>query len=225
MLKLPNRIHVLQSVLRLMATAVVAALLLCAGCTKAPAMPVQEQSQKPKAVRTFQGVLLPEWAPEHPSPEFMRAARVLRPMPEEALVKSAKEGQYNEALLIRYRKTWPVTYELFGTLTEEQMRQFRATKKVRFPVKAMTKRQRATLDRWFEVWRESMAGCGDKAMEDLLVTLYKAGAKEDLSNVEFGFDVPAKAPVHLRLRLKGPMGESEGIGLTFAMFGGGEDAR
>ena len=37
---------------------------------------------------------------------------------------------------------------------------------------------------------------------------------------------PAKAPVHLRLRLKGPMGESEGIGLTFAMFGGGgKDAK
>ena len=223
MLKLPDRIHMLQSVLRLMATAEVAALLLCAGCGKAP---VREQSQKPKAVRTFQGVLLPEWAPEHPSPEFMRAARVLRPLPEEALASSARQGQFKEAFLIRFHKTWPATYELFGTLTEEQMRRFRATKKISFPVKAMTKQQRAALDRWFEVWRVNMAGCGEKNMEDLLVSLYKAGAKEDLSNVEFGFDVPAKAPVHLRLLLKGPPGVSVNIGLTFAMFGGGgKDAK
>lgn len=221
MLKLPARIHVARSFI-LMATAVVAALLLGMGCGKAR---VGEQSQKPKAVRTFQGVLLPEWAPEHPSPEFMRAARVLRPMPDEALAGSARQGQFKEAFLARFRKTWPATYELFGTLSDEQLARFRATKKVSFPVKTMTKRQRAALDRWFEVWRVNMAGSGEKNMEDLLVTLYKAGAKEDLSNVEFGFDVPAKAPVHLRLRLKGPMGESEGIGLTFAMFGGGEDGK
>jgi len=117
-------------------------------------------------------VPLPEWAPENPSPEFLRAAKVLKPAVQ--------------ATLARFRRTWTAGYEFFGAMTDEQIDRFVSTKEVRIPVRSLTAKQRAALDNYLNVWREAMSGTGLGA-DDLLVILYKDGAREDLSNVGVGF--------------------------------------
>jgi hypothetical protein len=132
-------------------------------------------------------VPLPEWAAENPSPEFIRAARVLKPIPPEFLgAWGEAAGPAAQATLARFRRTWTAGYEFFGAMTDEQIERFVSTKKVRIPVGSLTPKQRAALDNYFDVWREAMAGTGLGA-DDLLVALYKDGAREDLSNMGVGF--------------------------------------
>jgi|WetSurMetagenome_2_1015567.scaffolds.fasta_scaffold24766_3 hypothetical protein len=161
---------------------------------------------------------LPDWASKNPSPEFLRAAKMLKPMPGEMLAGAAQKGEYSEALLTAFQHTWLASYEFFGTLDDGQMETFRSTKRISIPVKSLTNKQRRALDYWFEVWRTSMAGQNLLGAEDYLILLYKNNAKKDLSNVEVGFDVPKGAPVHLRFRITQPDGKVEQLGLTFALF-------
>jgi hypothetical protein len=129
-------------------------------------------------------VPLPEWAPKNPSPEFVRAAKVLKPVPPEVLAKVAASGAAAQALVARYQRTWVPAYELFGALGDQQIERFKSLREVRVPVKSMTRSQRRALDSYFEAWRKAMVG---DSIPDWLVYLYKDGAKEDLSNVEAGF--------------------------------------
>jgi len=130
-------------------------------------------------------VPLPEWAPKDPSPEFVRAAQVLKPIPPEILASfGEKAGPQLQVMLARFRSTWVPAYELFGALSDEQIEQFKATREVRVPIKSMTRVQRRALDSYFEAWRKAMVG---DSIPDWLVYLYKDGAKEDLSNVDAGF--------------------------------------
>ena len=132
-------------------------------------------------------VPLPEWAPENPSPEFLRAAKVLKPIPPEMLgAFGERAGPAVQATLARFRRTWTAGYEFFGAMTDEQIDRFVSTKEVRIPVRSLTAKQRAALDNYLNVWREAMSGTGLGA-DDLLVILYKDGAREDLSNVGVGF--------------------------------------
>lgn len=50
------------------------------------------------------GVGLPDWAPKNPSPEFLRAAKVLKPLPEDA-------GGGGSPLTVAF-------HEMFGALTD-----------------------------------------------------------------------------------------------------------
>ena len=75
-----------------------------------------------------------------------------------------------------------LAYELFGSLTDEQIQRFETAWEVRVPIKSATKEQRAALDKWFQAKGLLSPGF------DPLVALYERGGKEDLSNVEFGFD-------------------------------------
>ena len=186
--------------LRLLVPAVLM-LLAALGCGPRAA---QEQPTK-KPTETL-NVPLPEWAPENPSPEFLRAARVLKPWTEE---RAGEEDLAQRALEERYNLTLPVAWELFGTLTDAQMERFFSTKEIRLPVRSLTGKQRLMLDRWFDAWRDAMQGEG--RYPDWLVVLYKTGAREDLSNVDVGFD-SAGHRVHIRFWVSLPNGESLRLG-------------
>lgn len=156
-------------------------LVLCgvSGCgrksTRNPAKPAAEKPAVP----------LPEWAPKNPSPEFLRAAKVLKPLPPELLAKVASSGAATQAMVAQYRSTWVPACEFFGALSDQQIEHFKSSREVRVPVKSMTRSQRRALDSYFDAWGKAMAG--DPSFPDLLVMLYKDGAKEDLSNVDAGF--------------------------------------
>lgn len=176
------------------------------------------KAEKARSGTVPPGVLLPDWAPKNPSPEFLRAAKTLKPLPEELLQGMAGKSAEGKALFERYRKTFVAGYECFGTLSDGQLTRFRSAKQVRIPAKSLTSRQRAALDRWFETWRTAMKG-GPPEFEGYLVALYKIGAKEDLSNVDAGFDAGAKRGhvVHISFWVTGPDGKLRDIGTGFAM--------
>jgi hypothetical protein len=147
---------------------------------------------------------LPEWGPEDPSPEFLRAAKVLKPLPG-----GMAEG--DSALTVAF-------YEMFGALTDEQIATFLERKQgkvpadapdrtralfkenygasevggelvysrneVSAPIKSLTPAQRKAFEKVRAVWSEVMKAQDE---DDLLVMLYKMGAKEDLSNLDLGF--------------------------------------
>ena len=94
-----------------MAVAVfVASMLMIGGCARKAANPPKPAAQK-------SAVPLPEWAPKNPSPEFMRAAKVLKPMPHELA-----QNNY---------PTLPSVWEFFGSLSDDQIREFQRLKEVR----------------------------------------------------------------------------------------------
>jgi hypothetical protein len=160
-------------------------------------------------------VPLPEWAPKNPSPEFMRAWTALKPAPLEQLRHFAHGDEAGEAQLMKSLEFWPATYEFFGTLTDEQIQEFRAAKELRIPVKALTRQQRAALDAWFAAFRKAMKG-SDPATSDYLIMLYKMGAKEDLSNVRAGFVANGGHAVHIAFWITVPGGEAGPICTWFA---------
>jgi hypothetical protein len=161
---------------------------------------------------------LPEWAPKNPSPEFLRAARVLKPMPEEMLSRAAETaGPEGQALLTRIHRTWTPTWEFFGTLDDSQIERFRTTREIRIPIKSLAPEQRDALDRWFESFRTIMKGTGPELEEDYLVSLYKMGGKEDLSNVDVGFVASARA-VQIWFWVKQSNGAVQQIGTGFAQM-------
>lgn len=188
-------------IIGIMATGVALASCGCArkpvGQERAPAL----QTKKPT-------VLLPEWAPQNPSPEFLRAARVLKPMPEEVLGARAGDPA-KRASAERTMRIMPAAWEFFGSLAEAQIKTFQAKREVRLPVKSLTAKQRAAFDHWLEVYRETNRGQRPpefKDHEDLLVLIYKSGAKQDLSNVEVGFSAPEGHVVYANFWIRQPDG-------------------
>ena len=180
----------------------IAALALAPGCGQR-----QAQQEPPERPAQTADVPLPEWAPENPSPEFVRAARVLKPTPLETVKSPGRPDAENAARIKGAIIMWLAAYEFFGTLSDEQITRFlqvremvlppgapggppRSVKgnQIVIPVKQLTDRQRAALDRYFEAVREAYKGQSILETTDTLLTLYKLGAKRDLSNVKVGFD-------------------------------------
>jgi hypothetical protein len=197
---------------------VLAAILVgfcMAGCGRKSAQP----PAKPAAQKS--AVPLPEWAPKNPSPEFLRAARVLKPLPDELLQPAAGEAPSGiNAVLRRYRGTFQASYEFFGALDDRQIERFRATKQVRIPVRSLAAKQRAELDHWFESYRTVMRGTGPE-FEDYLTSLYKMGGKKDLSNVDVGFLAPGGTSghiVHIYFWVRMPDGKVNDFGTAFAQI-------
>jgi hypothetical protein len=146
----------------------------------------------PEMPKSTAGVPLPEWAPKNPSPEFLRAARVLKPTPQDAFTEFANSDPAKFALVQRAAKTWSAAYEFFGTLSDGQMQRFLSTKEIRVPVGSLTATQRAALGNWFASWRRAMKDNGP-VPDGILVLLLKMGAREDLSNVDVGFTAQNEA--------------------------------
>lgn len=192
--------------------------LTAAGCAHHAPAP----EAKPAAERS---VPLPDWAPKHPSPEFLRACKVLKPLPEEMLLEFAQRNGGGPALLERFRRTMPASYELFGALNDRQIEHLRATHEVRIPVKSLTVKQHAALDHWFETWRVALKGAGPD-LEDWLPLIYRKGGKEDLSNVDVGFTsvkleggrIVAGHIVQVYFWIRQPDGNVAESGSSFAQF-------
>jgi len=145
----------------------------------------------------------PEWAPENPSEEFLRAAQILRPLPPREWIGPAKA-----ALAAANQLVDAASYEFFGTLTNEQIERLVATEKLKIPVRSLSDKQRAVLNHWFDVWREAYQGVSAvHTSGDRLVDLYKLGAAEDLSNVSVGFNVPGGHCVNMRFWIRLPDGD------------------
>jgi uncharacterized protein YcgL (UPF0745 family) len=106
----------------------------------------------------------------------------------------------------RYGRTLVAAWEFFGTLTDQQIERFVATKRLRLLAKDLTPKQRAAMYHYFDVWRETMKGVPvdyqDQFGEDWLVELYRLGAKQDLSNVEITFDVRTSHIVRMMMRVQ-----------------------
>ena len=96
--------------------------------------------------------------PQEPLAGVPTAARVLKPMPDELLQGIVGKSAEGEALLQRYRGIMPASYEFFGTLDDRQIERLRTTHEIRIPAKALTPKQRAALNHWFEDWRAAMKG-------------------------------------------------------------------
>ena len=184
-------------------------------------------------------VPLPSWAPENPSPEFLRAARVFKPIPEEA--KS-------------YSPMYLVAWEFFGSLSDEQIAEFQERKQISRPIsavdpgvrdylmkkvgarevngqlvynthnvnveyKSFSPQQRKLFDNIVKAWAESGTEADQK---DLLVLLYKWGAKKDLSNVTIGFNILGGHAVNLNISatttISATNARSAGTGVWIAQF-------
>jgi hypothetical protein len=185
--------------LRPLALAIV--VLVAPGCGK--------QAQRSPSAGTqarVTGVPLPEWAPENLSPEFLRAARVIESDPPEFYDKPGEPDPAVRAYWARFTHWLPTAWELFGRLTDKQMEQFLTAREVRIPIRSMTEKQRAILDRLFEDYRQAMSGVPE--IEDWLVHLYKLGAQEDLSNVDVLFWNRASGLAVMVFRVPHPSGEA-----------------
>jgi hypothetical protein len=189
------------------------ALLAVLTAALLPLLPSQAKpAPKPQPAK----VVLPSWAPKKPSKEFLRAAKVLKPIPEEVQP---------------YDPLYVPAWELFGSLTDAQMATFakvqqhvvstpstdeeRQRLKERMDVReeggkfvyythevlvlypALTPAQRRAFDRVAKAWPHPQKG-----RTDLLVQLYKLGAKKDLSNLEVGFTAIGAHGVKLEFRVE-----------------------
>jgi len=159
---------------------------------------------------------LPEWAPKNPSPEFLRAAKVLEPDLPEFFYSRDKDDLAVKASWARYSRTLPAAWELFGTLSDEQIEAFLTVREVRIPVKDLSHKQRAMLNHYFEVWRKVFKGVSAINTEfgdDWLVGLYKLGANEDLSNVLLVYRNQASGIAAMMLRVPNPGGDPPSLNL------------
>jgi hypothetical protein len=184
-----------------------------AGCGRGTA-----RTTTSKATKAAANIPLPEWAPKNPSPEFLRAARVIKTWMNESPITDEPEAA-GRAIQIHFQRALVPAWEFFGTLTDAQIEHFRSTKDLRIGVKDLSEKQRAALYRFFDVWRKgfkgvSMANTGFG--EDWLVDLYKSGAKEDLSNVQIEFLIRGSGRVAMMLRARladGTLGPRCPVGL------------
>jgi hypothetical protein len=196
---------------------VLAVIIVVAGVFFAYNRKIAHESGTSGGIKQVAGVTLPEWAPKNPSPEFIRAAKVLKPMPTEAMAAASNGNQSVSAMMERYSKTFPAAYDFFGTLTDEQIKHFQSAKEIRISVKQLTSRQNTALNNWFEDFRKAMQDSPSE-FSDYLVMLYKSGAAEDLSNVEVGFTakIGGGHMVHLYFWITKPDGSVADFGTGFA---------
>jgi hypothetical protein len=185
------------------------AVVAAPGCARHTA---PKPAARPLAV-TKADTPLPDWAPAEPSPEFLRAAHVLREMGSSVRAPLEVPGRQDDlaakAFWTHYDRTLTLAWELFGTLDDRQVGQLVSTRQVRLPVKSFTEKQRDLLERYFELWRREMRDLPERETEwgkDWLVDLYKGGAREDLSNVLLTFQVRSHSRVAMILYVVKPDG-------------------
>jgi len=211
----------MKLVWRVVGTIGIASLVASAGCGgKTSRQPAPPAAQKPS-------VRLPEWAPKNPSAEFLRAARVLKPLPLDFMKSPGRTDAENAARMKGAAITWASAYEFFGTLSDKQIERFLQAKPkyLVIPIKQLTQKQRAALDGYFEAWRQTHKAVvlpGHPELRDCLLMLYKRGAKRDLSNVVAGFDAGKEAGgghvVSICFQVTKPDGKTDGFVNAFAQI-------
>jgi hypothetical protein len=216
-------------------SAVVAAALVGCGGRSKPSAPI------PKAKMTAAEAALPDWAPKNPSPEFLRAAKVLKPMPSAMVKVPGVSDAENAAFLKEAAVVGQAGYEFFGALSDAQVQQFltstpdwsdkiaalparfreqaaarwKGSKRLLIPVKSLTPKLRHAFDDWAVAWGKARATTHPD-MADYLVMLYKQGARKDLSNVRVGF-VSKAQPVGVISCVTKPDGTTDGMCSDFAL--------
>jgi hypothetical protein len=195
-----------------------AAALLAAPCTNGCGCPPEQMKTAQVDTVHTHAITLPSWAPDDPSPEFLRAWAVLKPTPEDEFGRFAEGDPARLALARRASRTWAAAYEFFGTLSDEQMERLFSTRRIRMPVKSLTDKQRAALDNWLSAWRAAWRGNPSSSIpEDFLVGLFKMGAREDLSNVDVGFNAQNEGRrVHVIFWVRQPDGSDASVQNDFA---------
>jgi len=165
----------------------------------------QRAAQKPIAAPTppKAEVPLPDWAPKNPSPEFLRAARVLRGVPMDAVARGDMPEQSWRALLGYMRQINPTLWQLFGSLTDAQIDSFLSTKKIAIPARDLAPKQRAALAAVLDANKGSPIEMSGVGLPDFRTLLYKMGATEDLSNVTVGFTIEGANMLSFNARVAG----------------------
>jgi hypothetical protein len=206
--------------------------LLFSGCNKQP----QKQSNNAAAAK-IQQVILPDWAPKHPSSEFLRAAKILKPFPMESYANSGNHLM-DQTFNAKFNAVLVPAWEFFGTLSDEQTSKLFNSKEIvlhksvdpkfakvnrarllNLPIKSMTAKQQAALKRYLKLYGETFKGFGHNGPdgnwdEDKLILLYKLGAKEDLSNVLCSIMVRGNRLVRMNMyvvKSDGSFGRSVGV--------------
>jgi hypothetical protein len=144
---------------------------------------------------------LPNWAPQHPSPEFLRAAKILT-----SYFWGEPKTLQEKVLKERMERIAVPAWEFFGTLNDQEMSKLMKSKDLRMRYRTMRPRQQQALKAWLEVWRQNMKDLDSGWYQggwqaDWLVVLYKHGAKQDLSNVLCQFQIKNSRIVRAYLRI------------------------
>jgi hypothetical protein len=176
----------------------VAVLLTSAGCGHRAAPPAPKA--KPAAK---QSVPLPDWAPANPSPQFLRAARVLRGVPMDVVGRGDVPEQTWRAMLAYMKRVNPTLWELFGSMSDDQIDRFLVTKRASLPVRSLTPGQRAALDAVLDANKGNETEIAGVTLGDFRTLLYKMGARHDLSNVTIGFAIEGANTLSFNARVAG----------------------
>lgn len=146
---------------------------------------------------------LPDWAPENPSPEFLRAAKVLRGVPMDAVGRGDMPEESWRALLGYMKQVNPTLWQLFGSLTDAQIESFLSTRKISIPARDLAPNQRDALEMVLDANEGDAVEISGVTLPDFRTLLYKMGAREDLSNVTIGFRVEGGNMVSFNARVDG----------------------
>ena len=160
-------------------------------CGLPAALAAEEQVPKETAAASA----LPEWAPEDPSKEFLRGVEALGSIPREEVLPEGAGAEAEAFLTAMMEILWPRSFELFGSLTDEQAEKFLAEREIRLPIPSLPPSQKAALDTWVKAADEVIAGAPEAirpadetlAKGGYLALLREVGAAADLSNVDVGF--------------------------------------
>jgi hypothetical protein len=183
--------------LHLLVPAVVT-LLVAPGCGQRAAQ--EKPTKTPTETAT---VPLPEWAPEDPSPEFLRAAKLLRAVPMGAVGRGDMPEQSWRALLGYMKQVNPTLWDLFGSLSDAQIESFLAAKRIAIAVRDLTPGQMAALDAVLDANKGDEMDVSGVTVPDFRTMLYKMGAVEDLSNVTIGFTIEGANTLSFNARVQG----------------------
>ena len=173
-------------------------LMLAFGCSHRAPQPPAAPVPAPKT-----SIPLPDWAPETPSPEFLRAAKVLRGVPMDAVGRGDMPEQSWRALLGYMRQINPTLWQLFGSLTDAQIETFLTAKQISISVRDLTPVQTAALSAVLDANKGKEIEMSGVSLPDFRTLLYKMGAKQDLSNVTVGFTVEGANTLSFNAHVQG----------------------
>jgi hypothetical protein len=148
-------------------------LCVCAGCNN-------HSTQSATNTKLPAGVVLPAWAPANPSPQFIRAATTLKPIPDDA-----QGPNPDQALHAKLDQVRIPAWEFFGTLSDQEVSNLKANKELKLPFGTMNSEQQAAFNHFLDVWQNIMKDWPSNVglKRDLRIALAGKGAKQDLSNV------------------------------------------
>jgi len=140
------------------------------------------------------------WAPKNPSPEFRRAARQLQENPP----RGAEIGDPGPVTAFDAGKPqfMPPAWELFGTLSDEQIKELKQKQSVVLPYPQMTDKQKSLFNDLVINWEKAMSADKSASPSDLRQELIKLGASENFANVEVAFMGRASRRVALVLQVR-----------------------